>query len=879
MKTKLLFVTLFCAVFFMKAQTNKELANKYLNKRGELVFTFTANNFKEVKELSLLISFDHGQDLNNPLTIKAITNKKNFQKFLAFNLPFTVDKKSNEPKDVVMFDPKIHKKGISEKNAAYTLAFPLTAYPTYQQYADQMAAFAADHPAIVELIDIGGTTEGATDGNKRLLFVKLSDNVSVREKEPRVMYTSSMHGDEIAGFPMILSLIDYLITAYEDINHTDHVRVKDLLDNSEVWINPLANPDGTYYNDVTNTSVANAIRGNGNVIDLNRNYPEPEGALHPDGEVYQIETQNFMALAESTHFVLAANFHGGAEVVNYPWDFTYDRHPDDIWWQLVSKEYADNAQADALTHVSSDPNYFTDVTSTGYTHGADWYLIAGGRQDYMNFERHTKELTVELSSTKLIPANDIERFWDYNREALIDYLIQGKYGFHGTVKDAVFGNPIAAKITLIESSVIHDTRGSWVETELPLGDYYRPIKSGTYDILYEADCYQSYTLTNQTITDYQTIVLSDVLLNPTSAVVPTNLIASGITTTTATIGWDTTSVLTYDIQYRESGSLTWITVSSATNSYNLTGLIANTTYEFQVRGVCSTASNYSSIATFTTYSIGQCIGNFITTFPYSESFESGYGDWTNGVNGSEDDIDWTQNTGSTPSSSTGPSAANDGNIYLYTEASTNVTPAGSPYKRAEFLSPCFDLTGFKNAQFSFDYHWYGSNIPTATLSVEVSNDNGTTYANLFTKTGTSLNSWVSSGNLNLTAYNGQTIKLKITGVTGDGFASDMAMDNFSLTAEVDSALGIEDEILNTFQLYPNPVSLGEITIKMPNDIYEFTITISNMFGQKVYVEDVKTIINNRHTINTNGIKTGIYLVTVNTDKGKATKKLIIQQRN
>ncbi|WP_456378595.1 M14 family zinc carboxypeptidase [Lutibacter sp.] len=865
MKIKLLLFFVLFAVLKINAQTNRELADKYLKERGELVFTFTANNFDEARKLSSIISFDHGQDRNNPLTIKAIANQKNFNNFLKFNLPFTVDKKQNEPKEVVMFEPKIHKKGILEKNAAYTLTFPLTAYPTYAQYAQQMADFANDHPTIAQLIDIGGTAQGAGGGDKRLLFIKLSDNVTTQEQEPRVMYTSSMHGDEIAGYPMMLSLIDYFITAYNDTGHTDHTRVKNLLDNSEVWINPLANPDGTYFNDATNTSVANAIRGNGNVIDLNRNYPVPSGNLHPDGEVYQTETVNFMTLEASTHFVLSANLHGGAEVVNYPWDYTLNRHPDDTWWQLVSKEYADNVQADGPA------GYFTDVTASGYTHGGDWYVIAGGRQDYMNFERHAKEFTLEVSSTKLIAANQIQNHWNYNREALIDYLVQGTYGFRGVVKDASTGTPIKAKVTLVG----HDALGSWVETELPFGDYYRPINAGTYDILFEADCYQSFTLTNQTIADYQTVVLADINLTPATASAPINLTASSITTTTATLGWNDAGVTSYDIQYRIVGSPTWTSASSATNSLDLTGLTASTNYEFQVRSICLTASNYSSSSTFTTFSIGQCVGDYITSFPYIESFENGVGLWTQSTT---DDIDWTINSGGTPSSNTGPTTASDGTWYLYTEASTNVTPAGSPYKQAVFLSPCFDLSGFKNAQFSFDYHWYGSNIDLATLAVEVSNDNEVSYISLFDKGtgGASLNSWVSSGNLDLTAYNGQTIKLKIIGVTGDGWASDMAIDNFSLTAEVDVPLGIEDELLSEFVVYPNPVTNGEIKLRMPSEIADFTILILNVFGQKVYQKEVTSNYNTLHKVPTANLQSGIYFVTVSTNLGKATKKLIIQ---
>jgi len=166
----------------------------------------------------------------------------------------------------------------------------------------------------------------------------------------------------------------------------------------------------------------------------------------------------------------------------------------------------------------------------------------------------------------------------------------------------------------------------------------------------------------------------------------------------------------------------------------------------------------------------------------------------------------------------------------------------------------------------------------ATLVVEVSNDNGTIYTSLFNKGtgGASINGWVSSGNLDLTAYNGQTIKLKITGVTGDGWSSDMAIDNFSLTAEVDNTLGIEDKILSTFKLYPNPSNNGKITLNMPNNINEFTISISNMLGQKVYTEKVEAIYNNKHALKTSKLKSGIYFVTVRTNLGKATKKMIIQ---
>jgi hypothetical protein len=120
------------------------------------------------------------------------------------------------------------------------------------------------------------------------------------------------------------------------------------------------------------------------------------------------------------------------------------------------------------------------------------------------------------------------------------------------------------------------------------------------------------------------------------------------------------------------------------------------------------------------------------------------------------------------------------------------------------------------------------------------------------------------------------VKIKIKGKTGDSWSSDMAIDNFSITADDDSSLSIESEILNAFQLYPNPSSMGEIKLKMPLGIDAFTVSISNALGQKIYNEKVKSIYNQVHQINTSNLKTGIYFVTVETEEGKASKKMLIQ---
>lgn len=591
--------------------TSKEIAEKYIANKGELTFTFKVNNPTEINNFTRNLSIVNYDPKTK--TVIAWANEKQFRSFELLNIPYNVPESENEVDEAYIYDNKEPKSktNLTGKSAAYTLSFPVATYPTYAQYAQQMQDFENTYPALVKKISLGNTTEN--DG-KELLFVKISDNVNTDEKEPKLMFTSSMHGDEIAGYPMMLSLIDYILTVYADTGHPDHARIKNLVENTELWINPSANPDGTYYGSAGNTSVTGSRRANFNNVDLNRNYPDNVAGPHDDGNAYQTETLAFMALADTQHFVLAANFHGGIELVNYPFDNAYVSaytHPDGDWFEFTGVEYATHAQDDS--DLLGDTTYMTiDYDSSiypspGVTHGATWYRVYGGRQDYMNYYKQCKEITVELSDTKILPTSSLVNYWLFNKNALLDFLTQGTYGFRGVVKDAISGNPIDATVKIVG----HDNYGSHTFTDISHGDYYRPIKDGTYDLLFESDCYQSFTLTNQTIADYETKVLADVLLTPVASAVPNGLSASSITTNSASLSWSSTSGNTFDLRYRETGSSIWIDVLGLTSSpYALSGLNISTNYEFQVRSICaSSTSAYSSSSNFATTSVTYCASN------------------------------------------------------------------------------------------------------------------------------------------------------------------------------------------------------------------------------------------------------------------------------
>lgn len=88
-------------------------------------------------------------------------------------------------------------------------------------------------------------------------------------------------------------------------------------------------------------------------------------------------------------------------------------------------------------------------------------------------------------------------------------------------------------------------------------------------------------------------------------------------------------------------------------------------------------------------------------FPYTESFETA--DFY-GLQNTDDDIDWTVNTGSTSSNRTGPSSAADGTYYLYIRANNN------SYKTATFTTKCIDIKTLTHPELAFSYHMYGRDI-------------------------------------------------------------------------------------------------------------------------------------------------------------------------
>ena len=128
------------------------------------------------------------------------------------------------------------------------LAQPAANFPAwdsrYHNYPEMVAhihAVAAAHPDIVELFDIGTSSEGRT-----IWAAKVSDNVRTDEAEPEVLFDGLHHASEYLGAEMTIYILDLLASNYGGSSALAR-RVTAIVNTREIWIVFMVNPDGLQY--------------------------------------------------------------------------------------------------------------------------------------------------------------------------------------------------------------------------------------------------------------------------------------------------------------------------------------------------------------------------------------------------------------------------------------------------------------------------------------------------------------------------------------------------------------------------------------------------------------------------------------------------------
>jgi carboxypeptidase T len=151
----------------------------------------------------------------------------------------------------------------------------LGGYYTFAQMVTAMDNLVAAYPSIVQKFSLGTSVEG-----RDIWCIKISDNVATDEtSEPEVLYMGLQHAREAIGGSSMIFLMQYLCE-----NYAIDSKIKDLVDNREIFIIPCMNPDGWEYNRSINPNGGGGWRKNRKIIagtstanyqygvDLNRNW-------------------------------------------------------------------------------------------------------------------------------------------------------------------------------------------------------------------------------------------------------------------------------------------------------------------------------------------------------------------------------------------------------------------------------------------------------------------------------------------------------------------------------------------------------------------------------------------------------------------------------
>jgi hypothetical protein len=211
-------------------------------------------------------------------------------------------------------------------------------------------------------------------------------------------------------------------------------------------------------------------------------------------------------------------------------------------------------------------------------------------------------------------------------------------------------------------------------------------------------------------------------------------------------------------------------ISTNTTNAILLGTLPSTNYTAYYRDSCTSGySEWSDPVHFQT----SCISVF--PVPYLQSFNSLPQQDTlfTGACWSAYRVgktNWVADA-STPSGSTGPDVLHNGQ-FAYTEAS-----GGDSLDESYLESPLVNLSSVGNPYLSFYYHMFGNTM--GNLCVEIFN--GTTWQPLGTclvgQQQTTANSPWLRKTISLSNYANSTVKVRFKAIRGNGFASDMAIDD------------------------------------------------------------------------------------------------------
>ena len=291
----------------------------------------------------------------------------------------------------------VHEQHLSNKQNHLPIITTTGLYHTYDEMTALLHNLAANNSDIMSLTSIGKTYEG-----RDLWMVKLSDHVGEDENEPEVLFMGAHHGNEKPSYEVLIFFIQFIVDNYK--NGTRGVR--EAINNTELFIIPMVNPDGVEAGTRKNCAPNHGPFGlqkevTSIGVDLNRNYgyrwflfflcpwryymttslADRSNAYRGEYPFCENETQAIKSFIEIHHIIISLSYHSSGELVLYPWGYTKNPPKDKPVFVSIGENIS---KLDNYTLTQSVNMYPTigDDCDWGYgQHGIFSYTIELGTVD------------------------------------------------------------------------------------------------------------------------------------------------------------------------------------------------------------------------------------------------------------------------------------------------------------------------------------------------------------------------------------------------------------------------------------------------------------------------------------------------------------------
>jgi carboxypeptidase T len=300
-------------------------------------------------------------------------------------------------------------------------------FHSYAELEQDLIALAEAYPDLAQVIDIGDSLE-----QRNIYALKISDNVGIMENEASVVFLGCHHAREWISIE-----VPYLLGKYLVENYATDTEVARLVNNAEIWIVPLVNPDGLEYSIHFYRYWRKNMRDNGNGtfgVDINRNYGYMWGydnlgsSPNTGAEVYrgeapfsEPESRAVRGLFEQNDFMAMVSYHSYSQVILYPWGYT----------EVPSDEDA------VLSAIGNEMSRLMEPVNGRYYEAAragdGFYLTNGDTTDWSFGVYGIPSYTIELPPTSSITGeffnaeSDIQPIFAENLPAalyIIDWCIK-----------------------------------------------------------------------------------------------------------------------------------------------------------------------------------------------------------------------------------------------------------------------------------------------------------------------------------------------------------------------------------------------------------------------------------------------------------------------